>query len=256
MAKIGIDVSCHNGVIDWSKVAKQVGFAIIRAGYGKNNIDEKAVYNIMGCKNNNIPFGLYWFSYALDVEMAKAEADYICDLADVYQPTYPICYDWEYDSDSHAKSNNTIINKSTRMQFAKAFLERVEERGYRAMLYTNIDYLNKGFDALRAKYPIWLAQWNTPEPSTHYDIWQYSCHGTLDGIKTKVDMNQSKKDYSKQDEDKQKSFSDFAWNKYMKVAKEIIDGKYGNGEERKKRLNVAGFDYELAQMIVNHNLKR
>ena len=106
MAISGIDVSYHNGNINWKTVSKFIDFAIIRAGFGKNNIDEKAVQNIKGCEANNIPYGLFWFSYALSPEMAKNEADYICNFADKYSPQYPICYDWEYDSDSYASNSS------------------------------------------------------------------------------------------------------------------------------------------------------
>ena len=258
MSLIGIDVSVHNGDIDWGKIASQhIDFAIIRAGYGHNNIDSKAVQNILGCKNNHIPFGLYWFSYALNIEMARQEADFICDIADMHNPQYPIFYDWEYDSDRYATQNHINITNSTRASFAKTFLERVEERGYCGILYTNIDYLNKGFDELRLKYPIWLAQWDVSTPTKQAAIWQYSCKGRLEGVSTEVDMNVSKKDYTKYNENKMDFFvkaSNEMWNKYTKLANEIIDGKYGNGETRKRRLREAGYDYELAQMFVNYIL--
>ena len=191
----GIDVSVHNGTIDWKAVARQVDFAIIRAGYGKNNIDAKAVKNIQGCEENNIPYGLYWFSYALTEDMARSEADYVCSFADKYSPTYPICYDWEYDSDNHASKNGITFNNNDRERFARAFLTRVEERGYYAMIYSNPDYLNKGFSKLVDRFDLWLALWQDSKPSRNFGIWQSSSKGTIAGITGNVDLNYTEKEY-------------------------------------------------------------
>ena len=70
----GVDVSTHNGVVNWELAKQNIDFAIIRAGYGKNNIDKCAKQNVEGCEKNGIPFGLYWFSYAYTVDMARNEA--------------------------------------------------------------------------------------------------------------------------------------------------------------------------------------
>lgn len=275
MSYKGIDVSEHNGNIDWSKVKSNIDFAIIRAGYGQNNIDKTAIQNINGCKNNNIPFGLYWFSYALSEEMAKKEADYVCDIADKYRPNYPICYDWEYDSDNYAKKKNINITNETRKKFARAFLNRVEERGYYAMIYTNIDYLGKGFNELLSRYDVWLAQWGVNSPSKSCGIWQSSSSGKVSGIATNVDIDISYKDYTiyskntptnpdtnmnniLSEKDKQEILSHLAnnfWNEYIKIAKDIIAGKYGNGNTRRVKLESLGHDYNVAQTIVDYMLK-
>ena len=194
----GIDVSYHNGLIDWRTVAKSIDFAIIRAGFGKNNIDTYAVDNIHGCELNNIPFGLYWFSYALNEDMVKKEADYLCDMADKYHPTYPLCFDWEYDSDNYAAKSGVAMTKAKREKFARVFLDRVEERGYYAMLYSNVDYLNNmGFGTLPSRYDLWLAHWGVSKPSVPCGIWQSTEKGRVNGIKGNVDANHSYKDYTK-----------------------------------------------------------
>ena len=72
----GIDVSEHQGVIDWTMVKGNVDFAMLRAGYGQNNIDKQFVRNIKECNRLNIPCGIYWFSYALNESMARQEAKY------------------------------------------------------------------------------------------------------------------------------------------------------------------------------------
>mgnify|MGYP003288251462 CR=1 FL=1 len=191
MALLGIDVSTHNKYIDWSTVKKRIDFAIIRAGYGSNHIDACAIQNAKGCIENKIPFGLYWFSYALSVEDAIKEADYVCDFADIYTPVYPIAYDWEYDSDNYAKLSGKNITNTLRRQMATAFLNRVRERGYKPMLYTNADYIEyKGFNNIPVDHYTWLASWTATRPTKYkHDFWQYSAKGNVEGINTDVDMN-------------------------------------------------------------------
>ena len=122
--KKGMDISVFQGDISWSKVTG-IEFAIIRAGYGSNNIDSKALQNIKGCTDRKIPFGFYWFSYALSVNDAVKEADYVCNMADKYKITFPVIgYDWEYDSDNYAAKCNVSITNDKRYQFAVAFLNR------------------------------------------------------------------------------------------------------------------------------------
>lgn len=193
----GIDISDHQDIISWDQVSG-IDFVIIRAGYGRNNLDKYAIRNIQGCKNNNIPFGLYWFSYALSISDAIKEADYVCDIADKYKLTFPVIgYDWEYDSDNYASRCRVPISNSIRRQFAVAFLKRVKQRGYSTLLYTNYDYLNKGFRELIGSYDIWFA---APDSDSKPDIagltiWQYSWTGRLSGISGNIDMNCCYKDY-------------------------------------------------------------
>ena len=252
----GIDVSWHNGNIKWDQVKKNIDFAIIRAGYGKNKIDSKAEQNIKGCIANGIPFGLYWFSYALSENMARDEANYVCNLADKYSLKYPICYDWEYDSDNYAKQQGVKITNETRKGFAQAFLAQVEKRGYYAMLYTNIDYLSKGFSGLITRYDVWLAQWDVSSPSKGCGIWQKTSKGKINGITGNVDIDIAFKNYpsicNKLDENKKlETVKKEFWDKYMAIAYDIISGKYGSGEERKKKIEKLGYDYAVAQSIVN-----
>lgn len=266
----GIDVSSHNETINWAKAVEQVDFVMIRAGYGKNNIDSYLIKNVTGCKNYSIPFGFYWFSYALSKDMAAKEADYVCDLADKYHPALPIAYDWEYDSDNYALHKGVNITANDRADFARTFLSRVKKRGYTPMLYTNVDYINKGFNAIIKTYDIWLAQWGVKTPSYKCAIWQSSETGKISGINGYVDINTAYKDYSVSDNnstnnestkikltDKNKAeiitkLGTSFWEKYLTLAVDIIKGKYGNGNDRKKKLQNIGCDYDIAQTFVNY----
>lgn len=270
MGKFGIDISNHNGDIDWGKLSKEVSFVIIRAGYGQNNIDLRAIKNIENATKYGVPFGLYWFSYALNTEMSAKEANYLCNLADKYKPTYPLCYDWEYDSDNYAKKNKADTSKQAMLNRARVFLETVKSRGYYPMIYTNIDYLNRGFGELTNQYDVWLAQWGVNSPSVSCGIWQTTDKGVIKGINGNVDKDIAYKDYpsiinknenatpianykltDKLKDKIEKNVSELFWETYTDVANDIINGKYGVGKERKQKLEELGYNYDVAQIFVN-----
>lgn len=198
MSKIPcIDVSAWQGTINWSKVkAAGIQGAIIRAGYGKNNKDSKWAENVRNAAAAGLGVGAYWFSYALNVEMARKEADYLCDAVEAagVPVSYPLCFDYEYDSVDYAKKKGGATDKATLVAIARAFLERVEERGYYAANYTNIDFLGRGFSELTGTYDTWLADWSGA-PHRDCGIWQYSSTGKVSGITGNVDMDTSFLDY-------------------------------------------------------------
>lgn len=196
MKKKGIDVSKHQGNIDWNKVAPNIDFAMLRAGYGKGNIDAFFDMNAVACNRLNIPIGVYWFSYAYTPEMARREAQFCINIIKAHKITYPVCFDFEYDSAKYAERNGVKITSDLLCKMAEAFLSEVEDNGYYAMNYTNIDYLNKGFSKLTARYDTWLAQWGVNEPTKKCGIWQYTDSGKVSGIKGNVDMNYSYHDYT------------------------------------------------------------
>lgn len=192
----GIDVSKHQGNISWKQVKPQIDFAMLRAGYGKNNIDAFFDVNASTCNSLGIPIGVYWFSYAYTVEMARNEAKYCINIIKDYHISYPVCFDFEYDSMKYANKQGVTVSKKLMCDMADAFLAEIEKAGYYAMNYTNIDYLNKGFSSLTSKYDTWLAQWNVKAPSKSCGMWQYSDSGKVSGIVGNVDMNYSYHDYA------------------------------------------------------------
>ena len=196
MALKGIDVSQWQGNIDWQKVkGAGVQFAMLRAGYGRNNLDTKFHRNAQGAAAVGIPVGLYWFSYALNVEMARKEAQYAVELAKKYKITWPIAYDLEYDTVSYAAKNGITITKSLATQMAFAFCEEVKRLGYIPMVYTNLDYLNRYFDRSKLPYDLWYAQYASKASIADKEIWQYTSSGSVSGIAGKVDMNYGYKNY-------------------------------------------------------------
>lgn len=266
MSYSGIDVSKHNGKIDWNKLRGKIDFAIIRAGYGNNNIDTQLQNNIRGCEENGIAYGFYWFSYALSEQASIKEANFLCDIADKHNPTFPLCYDWEYDSDTYAKKKGVTMTNQSRLKFAKAFLKTIESRGYYAMIYSNADYLNKGFRELLNSYDLWFASWTAKKPEIKMGIWQNSDKGIIAGIQGKVDSNISYIDYPSLIKNQTQiddpilnvikeiniNLDEYFINKYKQAVIDVYNGKYENGNVRQDRLKNNGYDPELVQALINY----
>jgi len=211
---LGIDVSRHNGVIDWKKVkSDNVEFAMIRGGYG-NNIkqkDSRFAYNATEARKNEINTGMYWFSYALNPADAVKEAKLCLEIAKPHEMTYPIAFDFEYDSVRYAADNGITVTQKLACDIAKAFLSTIEDAGYYAMNYTNPDYINKYFDSIVSEYDLWCASWGSKKPSMKHGIWQYEVRGSASDVKARpqratiegkvngivgaVDMNYAHVDY-------------------------------------------------------------
>ena len=195
--KNGIDVSYWQGVIDWNKAKADIDFAIVRLGYGQNTVDKQAQRNISELNRLNIPYGVYWFSYAYTVEMARNEAKsavaYLKKLG--ANLAYPVYFDWEYDSRKTAERNGVNVNKALLCDMATAFCEEVKAAGYYPGIYANPDYVKNHFgEDIFKKYDLWLAHY-TEKTSWKADIWQYSSKGKVAGIDGNVDMNRCYKDY-------------------------------------------------------------
>jgi GH25 family lysozyme M1 (1,4-beta-N-acetylmuramidase) len=190
----GIDVSENQGVIDWDKVKPNISFAMIRAGFGHNNIDKQFVRNASECTRLGIPFGVYWFSYATNADMAAQEAAYCLAAIKPYHLNMPIVFDFEYDSVNYAKKMDVTITKALATSFVTAFCSAIEKAGYWATMYSNLDYLTNYFDAsLLQKYDLWFANpVSNPDftsPPHTCGMWQYSFTGTMDGITGNVDLD-------------------------------------------------------------------
>lgn len=187
-----IDVSEHNGNIDYAKVkADGIDGVIIRAGYGKGNVDKKFTANITGAIKNNLKIGIYWFSYAYTEDMAKAEARYCDEIITTYKSLLemPVFFDWEYDSMKFAKKNNVNPDKKLITGMTKAFCEEIKDLGYDAGYYLNLDYAKNHYDEDELKeYKRWFARYVKTYQKDCY-LWQNSNSGEVDGIKGKVDTD-------------------------------------------------------------------
>lgn len=260
----GIDVSKHNGTIDWQKVKNsgEVDFAILRAGYGKliSQKDVQFERNYSECKKYDIPVGCYWYSYAKSVSEIQTEARVFLETIKGKQFEYPVYLDFEEKSQFN-------LGKATCTAMAKAFLNILEEAGYYAGLYCSTYYLTNYFDdSVKDRYTIWLAHVNVNKPTytKAYDIWQYSWVGRVSGIggnSGKVDMNYCYKDFPTEIKGLGKNGFKVAANPTVQqksnkeLAEEVLANKWGTGEERRTKLTEAGYNYNEVQAIVNEMVK-
>ena len=186
-----IDVSYHNGTIDWKRVKQsEVEYAIIRCGYGTNDKsqdDKKWEENVKGCTDNNIPYGVYLYSYADTVEKASSEADHAIRLLQGKKFKYPVYYDLEEDAIRKKLSKTEIAN------IAKTFCNKLSAKGYTVGIYANKDWFtNYLTDSCFNNWTKWVAQYNTVcNYQGKYDMWQCSSTGSVPGISGKVDLNYS-----------------------------------------------------------------
>ena len=196
----GIDVSSHQGLIDWAKVkAAGIEFAIIRAGYGKyeSQVDSRFEQNAFGALSAGLHVGVYWFSYATSPDEAKEEAKLCASTIEKYKGKFdfPVYFDYEYDSEEYSKKQGVTPIQALRESLAQAFCEEIESRGWRAGEYTNNDYLRNRWRLEKLKqWEIWLADY-TGGPDVACGMQQTSSTGSVNGISGNVDMNTSFVDY-------------------------------------------------------------
>lgn len=195
---LGIDVSSHNGSIDWDAVKNAgVSYVIIRCGYrgyGSGAMVEDSQFrnNIKGALNAGLKVGVYWFSQALDEIEAVEEASMVLNLISGYQISYPIFLDVEYATSSHSGRADGL-GVSARTAVCKAFCNTISNAGYATGIYANKSWLTSMLDVGQlGSYKIWLAQYaSAPTYTGRYDMWQYSSTGSIGGISGNVDLNQS-----------------------------------------------------------------
>ena len=185
----GIDVSEHNGTIDWNKLKKtDVDYAIIRCGYGMNQTnqdDKKWSYNTSECEKAGIPYGVYLYSYADSTQKAVSEAEHVLRLIKGKKLSYPIYYDLE------EQKVRDKISESEIAKIAKAFCDTIESSGYDVGIYANTDWFT-GYlkDPVFNNYKKWVAQYNYKcTYSGSYTMWQCTSKGSVNGITGNVDLN-------------------------------------------------------------------
>lgn len=245
MSKQVIDVSKHNGVIDWAKVkASGIYGAIIRCGYGDNIASQDDVQfknNVKGCIDNGIPFSVYIYSYAKTNAQIESEAQHVMRLIEPYKDnlSFPVYLDLE----GKGTENGAVAR-------ARIFAKILQDNGYKVGMYANQYWWNnflKGLD----EYPKWVAKYSSTKPNVKdYIMWQYTSTARVDGIKGNVDVSYF---YGELENIIGTAVSEPEprYQSNQEVAEEVIAGKWGNGEERKKRLTEAGYDYNAIQKIVN-----
>ncbi len=189
----GIDVSAHQGEIDWQAVADSgVRFAMIRLGYrgyetGQVHVDQYAQRNLQGAREAGLLVGAYFFSQALNEQEAQEEAALALEVLDGFRLDLPLTYDWEYVS---REARTGDMDGETLLICVDAFCAAVAER-YEPMIYFNQELSRTLLDLEQvAELPFWYARYDdTLETDFPVRMWQYTDSGSVPGITGPVDRD-------------------------------------------------------------------
>ncbi|MEG1846535.1 MAG: glycoside hydrolase family 25 protein, partial [Oscillospiraceae bacterium] len=216
-SKVGIDVSTHNGNINWQKVkASGIDYAIIRVGfrgYGTDTskgegvalIDRNFDQNMNGAIAAGIDVGIYFYSQAITIEEAIEEASIAIKYSNKYKLTYPIYFDTEF-TPTNREGRADKLTAEERTNIAIAFCETVKNSGYKSGIYASKSFFDDQLQFSRiSSYNIWVAHYTSKitDFKHPYKMWQYTSQGRVDGIVGKnldnpnVDLNISTFDYAK-----------------------------------------------------------
>ena len=200
----GIDVSSYQGDIDWSEVRNQVDFVIIRCGYGDDLVsqDDKMFFSyVRGCEDNNIPYGIYLYSYAKRLTGSESIQSEVGHVLRLVKGLSPFCIYIDMEDDSVRN-----LGKRTLTDLAIDFCDKLNGAGYKSGVYANENWFNNYLDAkdiYNKGYSLWCAKYSSSKPSidVNYDIWQFSSNGRIDGIIGNVDVNNMYNDIIKTNKD-------------------------------------------------------
>lgn len=243
-----VDISHHNASVDLKKVKSAGYHVIMKVGPVNGKIDPKFLSRAKECEKLGIPYGAYYYGYATSEAAGRNEAKQAIGWLKGRKLSYPVYYD--------AEEPGTQANSG---KAARGFCNEIEKAGYWAGIYASESWWNSYLvKVVGDKYTKWVAKVKKADdgkPGTkpnvnRTDIWQYSWKGRVDGIGGYCDVNTVYRDLVKAITGK----STPAKKSVTDIAKEVIAGKWGNGEDRKKRLKAAGYDYDAVQRKVNELL--
>ena len=197
----GIDVSYHNGKINWKTVKDEVDFAFIRVGFrgyddGLIHLDSKAKTNLKNANKNGIPIGVYFYSQAITEKEAEEEASFVISKIKDYNISLPVVIDFEYPTKGGkdvGRLSNAKLSRKENTVLINAFCSKVESAGYTPAIYAS-SYIYKYHiypKKLDSDTMIWVADYNKKVTySGDYDFWQFSDKGKCEGVSSKyVDTN-------------------------------------------------------------------
>lgn len=240
--KLGIDISEHNGSIDFTKVKKSgVEFVIIRVGWigNKENhtIDKKFEEYYNNAKANGLKVGFYVYSYVKNEIAMNSAINWVRSKIAGKIREYPIFLDVEDKQISG-------LSKEKQTNLCKYFCDNFENSG----IYANLDWFKNKLNVNElVNYKIWLAQWtsaNNHSADFKVDLWQYSSKGKVNGINSNVDMN-----YCLNCEENSSTIT--GQLSIEEVANAVIRGEFGNYPERKTKLESMGYNYNEVKAKVN-----
>lgn len=254
--KHGIDISEWQGKIPetvWKDIKSKCDFVIIRFGYrgygtGTLKVDAQFQANLSACKKYKIPYGLYFFTQAVNASEGRQEAEMIINAFDIKAAKYGIWCDTEDAAGGNGRADS--ISREARTAAVKAFCDTITEKSGITGIYTGYYWLrDKMIPETFKSYNIWCACYLSRCLYTGDNLvmWQYSSANPLkiNGFNS-LDCNVFYKDLSAGSESQPKTVE--------KLADEVIAGKWGNGSERIQKLTAAGYDYNVVQSKVNEIL--
>lgn len=244
MAKKVIDVSEHQGKIDWDKVKSQIDGAILRCGYGMDQTNQDDKYwsrNLSECERLGIPIGVYLYSYANTEAKAKSELAHIKRLIKGHKFQLPIFIDLEQSgTESMAKKTAQIV------------CDGLKSAGYTPGIYANLNWWTNYLEGVNG-YRKWIAHYTSGSADKYknrYDGWQYSSSGKVSGISGNCDMNYWYADFEEgSGTTGDSSTSQAPTGSTLDLVVGVMQGKYGNGDARKSAL---GSRYDEVQNFINH----
>lgn len=253
----GIDISHWNGNINFQRVKNAgIQFVIIKAGgsdSGNGYKDSMFETNYTKAKAAGLYVGTYYFvgKQFITKENGIADAKKFYDIIKGKTFTMPVCLDLEATSPA---------NKTGATEATVAFCDYMESLGYYATIYSSTDSgFQERLDCSKlTAFDKWVASWKSTKPTypDSFGMWQYSSKGNVDGIEGNVDLDYAYKDYPSIIKSMKtvNTLKEEMWNQYVEIAREVIKGRFGDGETRVKLLEAAGYDYDWVQKIVNYLL--
>ncbi len=198
----GIDISSHNGEVEWDKVKDNIDFAFIRVGYrgyegGTINEDKNAEKNLRQANKNKIPVGVYFYSQATTEEEAIEEAEFALSMVKWHDISLPIVIDFEYPQDKEGnligRLHEASLDNNERTNIVNAFCQTIKDAGYEYGVYASSNVFSNQLNTkdFLPDTLIWVAHYSDNLKYTNnVDIWQYSKTGKMDGVPSKnVDLN-------------------------------------------------------------------
>jgi GH25 family lysozyme M1 (1,4-beta-N-acetylmuramidase) len=196
MMRRGVDVSTHNGAVDWNRIKDDgIDFAMIKATQGRSVTgtyrdftDSKFTANITGAATVGLDVGVYHYLTAQTVTEAMAEAEYFLSVIYPYKNKITMYAAVDVEEDKYLPKDKKLLT-----QIVNTFCSRVYSAGFDPIVYTNPDYLEHRLTNVSA-WPLWLALWrnknNVPavEQYPNLRIWQWGTE-TVPGILGRIDAN-------------------------------------------------------------------
>ena len=262
----GIDISMWQRDINLSAI--KADFVIVKATEGIGYVDKSCDMLFQKALSLGKKLGFYHFARPTANNDPIREADFFYENCKGYFGKAIPILDWEAEN----KQN---------VAYAKAWLDRVYQRsGVKPVIYMSESVANayNWSSVANADYGLWVAKYRDNNPDYNYNManagtrprvkwwkfycmWQWTSTGRLNGYSGNLDCNVFYGDGT-------------TWDKYAgksgttqpvkptqpvkksneEIANEVINGAWGNGEDRKKRLTDAGYNYTVVQAIVNKKM--